>query len=213
MIAIIAILAALLLPALAQAKQRARAVRCLNNLKQLGLATVMYSDENEDKLPASSHVPGEKSWVATLPAYLSYSVTATSLGGATNIYLCPVEKSGSPRLYSYAVNDFLIKLVTLPNNPNPIGLRTEVPSPSDTLWMTESSEDLLNQDHFHFAGNPVDGEGYAPNAFSSQVIVRRHIGAANFLFLDGHVSAIKWEQVQPRLTRPGDAFVNPRGNP
>ena len=212
-IAIIAILAALLLPALAQAKQRAKSVQCLNNLRQLGLATVMYSDENDDKLPSSSHVPGEVSWVASLPPMLSYKVTATSLGAATNIYLCPVEKRGSPRLYSYAVNDFLIKLITLPSNPNPIGQRTAVPNPSDTLWMTESSEDLLNQDHFHFAGNPVDGDGYAPNAFFSQVMVQRHLGAANYLYLDGHVQAIKWEQVQPRLTRSGDVFVHPWGNP
>ena len=211
-IAIIAILAALLLPALAKAKQRAKAVHCLNNLRQLGLATVMYSDENEDKLPASSHMTGEISWVASLPPYMSYQITATSLGGATNIYLCPTEK-GAGRIYSYAANDFLLNMVTLPGNLTPIGLRTGVPNPSDTFWMTESSETLMNEDHFHFAGDPASGEGYAPNAFISQVMAQRHLGGANYLYLDGHVQAIKWEQVQQRLTRTGDVFVNPRGNP
>ena len=47
-IAVIAILAALLLPALSRAKERARRVACLNNLKHLGLSWLMYADDNGD---------------------------------------------------------------------------------------------------------------------------------------------------------------------
>jgi prepilin-type processing-associated H-X9-DG protein len=79
--------------------------------------------------------------------------------------------------------------------------------------MTESSELLLNQDHFHFAGSPADGEGYTPQAFASQVMVQRHSGTANYLFLDGHVQGIKWPTVRSKLTAPGSRFVNPKGNP
>ena len=50
-IAIIAILAAMLLPALAKAKERARITQCKNNLHQLGLATLMYANDNGDRLP------------------------------------------------------------------------------------------------------------------------------------------------------------------
>src|SRR5882672_2289827 len=49
-IAIIAILAGLLLPALAQAKGRAQALACMNNIKQLSLAWFLYTDDNEDRL-------------------------------------------------------------------------------------------------------------------------------------------------------------------
>jgi|CZKV01.1.fsa_nt_gi prepilin-type N-terminal cleavage/methylation domain-containing protein len=50
-IAIIAILAALLLPALASAKERGRRIQCLNNLKQVGTALHLYAEENRDLLP------------------------------------------------------------------------------------------------------------------------------------------------------------------
>lgn len=50
-IAIIAILAALLLPSLAQGKQKAHQTQCISNLRQLGLATHLYADENRDTLP------------------------------------------------------------------------------------------------------------------------------------------------------------------
>jgi prepilin-type N-terminal cleavage/methylation domain-containing protein len=50
-IAIIAILAALLLPALARARQKATQVKCISNLKQLGLGLQMYVDDNDDQLP------------------------------------------------------------------------------------------------------------------------------------------------------------------
>jgi prepilin-type N-terminal cleavage/methylation domain-containing protein/prepilin-type processing-associated H-X9-DG protein len=217
-IAIIAILAGMLLPALAKAKSRALAIKCSGqNLKQIGMATWMYADDNGDRLPGHQHTATRAankigSWVGLLPPYFNYRINTTNLYAATNIYRCPSEKSLRHASYSYAVNDFLIDFRYEPGNPNPISKRTQVPGPADTAWMGELAEDVGGIDHFHFAGSQTDGEGYTPNMFESQVQVRRHQGGANYLILDGHVEAQKWDRLKPRLNQAGSRFINRDGH-
>jgi prepilin-type N-terminal cleavage/methylation domain-containing protein/prepilin-type processing-associated H-X9-DG protein len=196
-IAIIGVLAALLLPALSGAKQRAWATACLGNVRQIGLAGVMYAGEFDDALPRSAHE--SQSWVGSLQPYC----------GGTNLWRCPRDPHKN-RTYSYAINDYLL--------PPPEGSdardyskTTQLPAASETLFFAECADKYAFIDHFHFS--PADGGDYSPTSFSSEVAVARHLAGANYLFVDGHAQFQNWNLVQTLLNPSGSRFVDPAGKP
>jgi prepilin-type N-terminal cleavage/methylation domain-containing protein/prepilin-type processing-associated H-X9-DG protein len=92
-IAIIAILIALLLPAVQKVREAANRARCQNNLKQLGLAAVHYHD-TYDSFPPGFHQLDFGSWTAAAPRYRSLTVFA---------YLLPyIEQGNLGRLWDYS---------------------------------------------------------------------------------------------------------------
>ena len=109
-IAIIAILAGMLLPALARAKNKAQGVACLNNLRQIGLALIFYTDTSQNKMPTSLNfgaTPGNYASAAN-----SVGMTDTYGGvpkllnvGNPRLFWCPsdkVQKQSTP----VSTNDF-----------------------------------------------------------------------------------------------------------
>ena len=116
-IAIIAILAGLLLPALARAKQKASQTQCLNNQRQLALGFVMYADENADVMPSDAsrgagwHQEDWIYWDGIHQVSLSQVARTVRTGATTNLFRCPMDRDntgraaqGSTYYYSYSVN-------------------------------------------------------------------------------------------------------------
>ena len=85
-IAIIAILAAMLLPALAKAKERAVRIQCMNNLHQMGVSLFVYGGDFNDKLPVFEP-PGGASWAWDLPSSTGQAMLAS--GCQKKTFYCP----------------------------------------------------------------------------------------------------------------------------
>ena len=173
-IAVIAILASLILPALANTKARARAIQCLNNLKQIGAAVHMYAEDHENRLQLDALIPGTNTWATIL---------ATNLFLNREIFVCPSYK---PFKWENWMNVYAIRKDPPTNylsGPGGIFLRLEgISNPTEYLLVADSTSQAQ--------GGWTARQYYQFNVTSPLRIVHaRHFGRANGLFLDGHVEA------------------------
>lgn len=179
-IAVIAILAALLLPALARAKAAAHGVTCLNNLKQWGLATQLYAEENEDFLPPDGSPNGtstKSGWYIDLPRTIevpSYPELRwrndPSLVPEKSVWVCPAStnRSNGINLFFYCLNEH-VNDTGVNNRPVPL---SSIPRPTRTVWL-------------------FDNGRRAAVAQQNNVALNVHAGGAQFVFLDGHASRFR----------------------
>lgn len=210
-IAVIAILASLLLPALSRARSRALSIACLNNLKQLQLASALCTVDHDDLMPPNHFVytiggPGstnastryeDSSWcpgdvtVDTTDANLRSGVLFPYLE-TTRIYRCPADPStihdpdGNevPRTRSYNLSIWL----NCKNEPGSFKYATDVARPTDTFSFIDTHEDGIVDPTFGL---------YQPDTWWGEFWIdqpaNRHNDGANLAFVDGHAEQWKWK--------------------
>ena len=194
--AIVAVLAGLLLPALSRARGKAQTICCLNNLRQWGLATQLYATDHDDYLPPEGTPNPDASatnvgWYIQLPRELSlpryHDMPWRTNAKATvtrSVWICPANRrrSNGRNLFHYCLNE---NINGTGDENQPVRL-APLPAPASLVWLFDSKN------------LPAVGSW-------SYVHTNLHEAGAQFTFLDGHAARFRnaayWDFVanQPRV--------------
>jgi prepilin-type N-terminal cleavage/methylation domain-containing protein/prepilin-type processing-associated H-X9-DG protein len=189
-IGIIAILAAMLLPALSRAKDKARRIQCMNHLRQLGMAITLYADDNEDEFPPRAR--RASCWIVKLaPYYLE-----------PEILKCPTGWFEDRSYVMNAFNDWFEKNLMPDDYARykawlwPHGMRgSEIREPSETIIFGEKHRYSrhVHMDFYQGAGNDMEEVDHGRHYFESQ-----RSGGSHYTFADGSVRFLRyWRSVWP----------------
>ena len=228
-VAIIAVLAAMLLPALQRAKEAGRRAKCMSNLKQIGMATELYLDDHGGAFPEYP------STTARIAPYLGFTEAGGALSARLNntahVFYCPsavgkgeainetfweaylggaYRHGGGKQCYGYNT-----RLSDGRNyyseSPEPIRRISQVRSPLPTvLWAADAGSWQFDDVYSAFLG--AYRHGGAPIELPSDLGLKRNAAGFNAAFLDGHVEFVPWPRYYKWLIGPPYSTLNP-GNP
>lgn len=222
-IAIIAILAAMLLPALSRAKAKARDAACLNNLKQLMTCWIMYANEHNDVVPPNQSVydintgspmPGAQLSWTWCPGIARYDTTTTNIESgylfpynrSTGIYRCPADQSsvmtpsgqklGIARTRSYNISQSFNGLPFTAGDPGLMNM----PHFEKLTTITQPNPTAafvfidVHEDSIYDALFGTPWlEFWGDRQTWWDIPANRHNQGCNFSFADGHVERWRWK--------------------
>jgi prepilin-type N-terminal cleavage/methylation domain-containing protein/prepilin-type processing-associated H-X9-DG protein len=233
-IAIIAILAAILFPVFARARENARRASCQSNLKQIGLGLTQYLQDFDDTMPFSAYGPGGAAapsdpvnnykWMDAIYPYVK----------SEQIFVCPTDPNSKYRYSrglaagttsedygSYGQNGAYSAAGDAQTPPRSSGLYqvslSQIVEPATTVWATDINGRMGTDRSFGFlwtstATVPII-ETSATNANvpggwrQFDKIAERHLGTTVVLYCDGHVKAQKLESLIARRNGILSAFT------
>ncbi len=212
-IAIIAILMAILLPALSRVRQQARKIACRSNLRQMGIAVQAYLPDSQYRLPPSScHVGNPNDhWLRILTRYTRQQLLVRCPADKGKVFVDwnkPLIEQKDARYSSFAVNGLLDPTCyRYGAHSNRYNCVNSIRRPAACVWISEApdTENFKLADHIH----PESWEGSVEYA-RQFVAWDRHIRTSNYLFADGHVEGLRFEQT---YTYPGTCNWYPEAAP
>jgi len=174
-IAIIAILASMLLPALAQARAKARAISCVNNLKQISLGQIMYTDDADERTIKWHGYWGAGSAPTTADPYW-YTRVMPYAGSNEAVFICPSASDQALDPGSSPANTY--KCTYAVSNGYPNQAMSSFKTPSATVMMC----DTQSNNYYRYRLAPNSDYGIDGNA------IKMHSAGVNLALVDGHVS-------------------------
>jgi prepilin-type N-terminal cleavage/methylation domain-containing protein/prepilin-type processing-associated H-X9-DG protein len=193
-IAIIAILAALILAAVSRAKERAGAVSCSNNLRQLGVAFMLYCDSNSDTFPApgsgSVYGPQPEDWIWWHPGRDIQQSAIVSYIAKFNaqLFRCPQDPGArSPAVnypYSYSFDSCDLQGETNPGMSSIITQERKL-YPFKTAQVKGPSRKIMLVDEDR---STIDDSRWGPDW--SNLVAARHGGRGVVVLADGHAQLV-----------------------
>ncbi len=217
-IAIIAILAAILFPVFAQAREKARQISCASNEKQIGLGFLQYVQDNDESFPCEKDTGaayGSPTYNTPSGVPATWDVQISPYLKSEALLKCPDDPDTPivtlPGLGGNVERSYTVFTQLLDFNRTSTGARlAQISLPAGTALSSERAWcNFSNRTDYTTWNYCSDAEDMDQIGFGNGWPHFNHI--ANFLFSDGHVKAIIWDQ--SRTTGAGRVFPGPQSFP
>jgi prepilin-type N-terminal cleavage/methylation domain-containing protein/prepilin-type processing-associated H-X9-DG protein len=202
-IAIIAILAAILFPVFAQAREAARKVTCVSNVRQLGMGFMQYFQDYDEQFP---WIRGNTAWPMTVQPYIKSQALLKCPNDRSINWTTPLPGKTALHLSTYVLNAYMAPGASTDAQGGNYPFIGSIQKPANVIFLTEAPNNYAEA-YFHaYQWNPPTDTKHWLTATDrpDDVATDQHHGGFNVAYLDGHAKWVKWTQVWWR-----DSAFNP----